>query len=130
VSAKRFFTFVKANFGAAFPIAGHPNKLPGVGTRINLHVGPAPFPVRVSAMNSHYWKFDTLKGHPDYPGWISFNFKRKKNGHMLMIVHGHSRFSLADIFVGGSTYEKIATDMWAKFWRNLQNLEAQINHYY
>ncbi|MFD8966891.1 RHS repeat-associated core domain-containing protein [Streptomyces sp. NPDC059568] len=130
VSASRFFTFVKANFGTVFPIAGHPNKLPGVGTRINLHVGAASFPVRVTAMNSHYWKFSTLKGHPDHPGYISFDFKRKKNGDMLLIVHGHSRFSLMDFIVGGANYEKVATETWAKFWRKLQTLSSQINHYY
>ncbi|MFD7898504.1 RHS repeat-associated core domain-containing protein [Streptomyces sp. NPDC059743] len=130
VSASRFFTFVKANFGTVFPIAGHPNKLPGVGTRINLHVGAAPFPVRVTAMNSDYWKFSTLKGHPDHPGYISFDFKRKKNGDMLLTVHGHSRFSLMDFIVGGANYEKVATETWAKFWRKLQTLSSQINHYY
>ncbi|MEU6347183.1 RHS repeat-associated core domain-containing protein [Streptomyces sp. NPDC046977] len=130
VSASRFFGFVKANFGAVFPIAGHPNKLPGVGTRINLHVGPAPFPVRVASMNSHYWKFDTLKGHPDYPGYISFDFKKKKNGDMTLTVHGHSRFSIMDFIVGGANYEKVATETWVKFVRKLQTLNNQINHYY
>ncbi|WP_411103913.1 DNRLRE domain-containing protein [Streptomyces sp. cmx-4-9] len=131
MSAKRYFKKVRDNFNWVFPIGGHPSKLKKPGQKMDLWVKIAgikiAFPVVVKSISSNGWRFNTRWGHPDYPGFISFYFTRKRSGKMQITIHGNVP-PLADAwFIGKSNYVKKAKKTWKPLIDNLKDLTHYIN---
>jgi hypothetical protein len=133
LSAAAYMSKVASNFGSVFPISGAPNRLPQIGGGLDLSVGLLRFPVYVSKRSATGWTFGTGAIHPDYPGWVSFNFTRNRSGVMRLTVRAYvPDYSLAagGSFVGGGPlgyafrkriYRGIANRMWRGFSANLRS---------
>jgi len=90
------------HFGDIFPIQGAPDQL---HKRQDVHLTyGTPFPVHVSDLTPHYFKFtvpDSGFLHPDWPGgWTSFNLSQTADCHMHLRVHGYAPEWSAGGFVG------------------------------
>ncbi|MDQ0934818.1 hypothetical protein [Streptomyces turgidiscabies] len=132
MSANAFFTQVKNNFSWVFPIDGHANCLCRKGQKMDLRVKVAGhwvgFPVVVASISKNGWRFDTRFGHPDYPGFISFYFFRKRNGNVYVQLHGNVPFGSVGWFVGKDDYVKRAKKQWAPLITNLKGLVFNLTY--
>ena len=133
-SLNQFFRDVRSNFDWVFPIPGHSHCLCRVGQNMNLRPKvwgiSLWFPVVVRSISTHGWRFDTRWGHPDWPGFISFYFYRRKNGEIFIKIHGNvPMFSDAWWLFSKGDYVKRAKATWKPFVSNLQRLIAQIRYY-
>jgi RHS repeat-associated protein len=112
------FAYWTSHFAELFPLQGAPNQL-HLGDDVYLNAYGAPFPVHVSNLTQHYFKFTTRWYHPDFPGWISFNLSMS-NGHMFLRVHGY----VSDISPGGllgkTAYRGVAHRVWGPLADNLR----------
>jgi RHS repeat-associated protein len=115
-------------FTCYFPIKGA--KALRMGAKMNLRPYKLYFPVVVTRIWGYAfdagWKFNTRKGHPDYPGFIQFTLFKiggySAGSHIWLSIWG--RVSGAGALVGRAAYMKIAQKTWAPLYRNLRALAA------
>jgi RHS repeat-associated protein len=112
------FAHWAGNFAELFPLQGAPDRL-RKGADISLSAFGIPFPVHVSDLGRHYFKFTTLWYHPDFDGWISF-FLYMQDGHMFLRVHGYVPDWSAGGLLGKRAYRGIAHHMWGPLADNLR----------
>ncbi|MFJ6793996.1 DNRLRE domain-containing protein [Streptomyces sp. NPDC091268] len=131
MSAKRYFKKFRDNFNWVFPIGGHASKLKKPGQKMDLWVKilgvKIAFPVVVKSISSNGFRFNTRWGHPDYPGFISFYFTRKRSGKMEITIHGNVPPFADAWFMGKSNYVKRAKKTWKPLIDNLKDLTHYIN---
>jgi RHS repeat-associated protein len=77
-SPSQVLPMVAENFGSLFPVPGHASVL-RQGEQMWLHQAIFPAPIVVSSVTSTGWTFATKFLHPDWPGYISFNFAYQSN---------------------------------------------------
>src|SRR6185369_11494153 len=122
-SPSQLMRYLAGHFNKLFPIPGAPSSI-HVGQKIDLHPYNMPFPVQVARMTGTGWKFNTRRGHPDYPGSISFNFSGT-GGKLSLQVHGNVPwYSLGGLTAGRRGYRQVAQHVWSGFAHNLQNFLA------
>ncbi|TCM35963.1 hypothetical protein [Kribbella sp. VKM Ac-2568] len=117
-SVANFFGYLLRCFTCYFPIPGARALRYNQG--MDLRVGPARiwFPLWVSRLwqgtNSAGWRFKTLHGHPDYPGYIEFHFY-KSYGWLYLTIHGWVPWYSAGAWVPKPIYVAIARQTWNRF---------------
>ncbi|MGW6196943.1 RHS repeat-associated core domain-containing protein [Kribbella sp. NPDC055110] len=117
-----FFMYLIRCFTCYFPIPGA--RALKYNTRMDLRPGGAWFPVWVQAIwwsdTSAGWRFKTLHGHPDYPGYIQFTFTKSSAGWLYLTIHGWVPwYSQAGLWIPKSVYVRIARRTWNRFALNL-----------
>jgi hypothetical protein len=122
LSPAQFFTRVRSNFVALFPIPGA--RALELGREMTLRPPGVPFPLYVERLPDNGWTFRALRGHPDWPnGYIDFRFN-KVGPNMYLNIHGF----IPPSSVGGRcfsfipcrfVYLKVAHDTWTRFAGNL-----------
>jgi len=123
-SPNEVFSYWMQHFSEIFPIQGAPDQL-HKGQNIHLSAYGEPFPVHVSDLTSHYFKFTVPDGgflHPDWPGgWVSFNLSQTDDCHMHLRVHGYMPDWSFGGFVGKRAYRGFAHHVWGPLADNLRN---------
>ncbi len=123
-TATRVFSRIRANFGKLFPLQGAAARLSYVGQNMDLwyHIPYAPdiyMPVKVSKIDTRYWRFDVRRWHPDPMGsWVSFLFYKSGPYELKLRVHGYIKSVPTAV---GNFQRNRAAKTWARFAYNLRN---------
>lgn len=104
----------EGKFNKIFPIRGAKRNLGQVGTKHNLWVGPAPFPVTVSGLTSISWQFKTRPGHPDHPGKVGFALFGGGGEMLRLVIVG------VCALCGTAAYKAVAKRTWKPFATNIR----------
>ena len=124
LSPSDMMSLLRSDFGDVFPLAGAPATLPNRG-KINLSVYGLPFPVRVGKVSSTGFRFNTEWNHPDWPGWIAFNFFQDGEGCLKLEIKGDVPDLSLGSALGGFAFRKrayrgISHHIWGDFVDNLR----------
>ncbi|WP_241996612.1 RHS repeat-associated core domain-containing protein [Kribbella antiqua] len=127
-SAYYFFMYLIRCFTCYFPIPGA--RALKYNTRMDLRPGGLWFPVWVQAIwwsnSSAGWRFKTLHGHPDYPGYIQFTFTKSSAGWLYLTIYGWVPWwSFAGLWIPKPIYVARARRTWNQFALNLWYLACR-----